>query len=208
MKRMPVACQTYTWQMLGEKWTGSFTELIGTVSRAGYDGIETTTRLLNGQLEEPQTVADALARHGLELAAVGLSTDSGFTQPERRDEDLEQARDLLRFLAFFPGCRLQMGSAQCPAATARAEARRYAVVLYAEIGRMARDERLIQRVVVIVCPESHYVLHGPPGMPPPDGEANIHTSEDRFTWSIIIWPGSGYHFPRPLLHRLSPWRIG
>ena len=35
---LKVGCQTYTWEMLGDKWTGTVDDILDLVAAAGYAG--------------------------------------------------------------------------------------------------------------------------------------------------------------------------
>jgi hypothetical protein len=46
MSSIQVACQTYTWEMLGTEWKGQVTDLLDYVTEAGYAGIEITNSMI------------------------------------------------------------------------------------------------------------------------------------------------------------------
>lgn len=46
MSRIRIACQTYTWEMLGAAWQGQVTDLLDGIAQAGYAGIETTNTMI------------------------------------------------------------------------------------------------------------------------------------------------------------------
>ena len=46
MSRIRIACQTYTWEMLGDVWQGRVTDLLDWIADAGYPGIEITNTIL------------------------------------------------------------------------------------------------------------------------------------------------------------------
>ena len=41
-----IACQTYTWEMLGDGWKGRVDDLLGCIEDAGYAGIEITNNMI------------------------------------------------------------------------------------------------------------------------------------------------------------------
>src|SRR5690606_5330124 len=77
-----IACQTYTWEMLGGDWNGTLADILSEISQAGYEGIEISTNVLGGLVDRPREVRSMLESHGLELAAVAFSRPSGFTREE------------------------------------------------------------------------------------------------------------------------------
>ena len=54
-----VACQTYTWEMLGDKWNGKVTDILDWVSDTGYQGIEIT----NTMIKEFWLIADQCGKN-------------------------------------------------------------------------------------------------------------------------------------------------
>ena len=49
---LQVGCQTYTWEMLGDRWTGSADDLLAAIAGGGYAGIEITDNMI-GRLCRP-----------------------------------------------------------------------------------------------------------------------------------------------------------
>ena len=41
-----IGCQTFTWEMLGNDWTGTPDDLVTAISKAGYSGIEITDTMI------------------------------------------------------------------------------------------------------------------------------------------------------------------
>ena len=80
MSGIRVACQTYTWEMLGEGWQGQVTDLLDAIADAGYAGIEITNSMIREFADRPaEFVAEAQAR-GLTPAAFAYARPSGFTE--------------------------------------------------------------------------------------------------------------------------------
>lgn len=88
-----IGCQTYTWEMLGERWTGTADDLLGSIAAGGYSGIEITDKMIGSYAARPKDFAVALNTHGLDLIAFAWASDSGFTEPAAFDAD----RSLYRF---------------------------------------------------------------------------------------------------------------
>ena len=49
MANICIACQTYTWEMLGDEWRGTVDDLLDWIGGAGYDGIEITNSMIGDQ---------------------------------------------------------------------------------------------------------------------------------------------------------------
>jgi inosose dehydratase len=108
---MRIGCQTYTWEMLGDGWTGSPDDLLQAIADAGYEGIEITDRMIGHYADHPIAFSDALARRGLTLVALACASPSGYTEPSAIDSDLAMVKRWLHYVAGFPGAVLSMGSA-------------------------------------------------------------------------------------------------
>jgi sugar phosphate isomerase/epimerase len=104
-------CQTFTWEMLGPRWTGGADDLLAAISAAGYSGIEITDTMIGDYAGRPAAFAEALAAHGLALVAFACGSASGFTEPDAVAEDLAMVERTLDFVAAFPRALLSLGSA-------------------------------------------------------------------------------------------------
>ena len=109
--RLRVGCQTYTWEMLGDRWTGSADDLLAGIADGGYAGIEITDTMIGHYADRPDAFAAALEKHGLTLVAFACGSASGFTEPAALAEDLAAVDRALGFVARFPGALLSLGSA-------------------------------------------------------------------------------------------------
>jgi len=88
-------------EMLGDAWQGSVDDILDAVAGAGYQGIEITNTMIREFDGRPADFAAALARRGLALAAFAYAT-TGFTEADRREEDLAGAMRALEFVRRFP----------------------------------------------------------------------------------------------------------
>jgi inosose dehydratase len=149
MARIRVGCQTYTWEMLGEEWRGSVTDILDWVAEAGYEGLEITNNMIGEFADRPDDFAAELRRRGLELACFAYAT-TGFADPARREEDLAGARRAVEFVRRFPAPRLGLGGAASDDRSQAALDR--AIVFYNEVGRLAAP----LGVSVNVHPHSHH----------------------------------------------------
>src|SRR5512146_27409 len=101
MGSIQVACQTYTWEMLGAEWRGHVTDLLDWIAQAGYAGIEITNHMIAEFADRPDDFARELRARNLNLVAFAYSSSSGFTDPDCWDEDLAGAQHAIHFLAHF-----------------------------------------------------------------------------------------------------------
>ena len=76
--RLRVGCQTYTWEMLGDRWTGSADDLLAGIADGGYAGIEITDTMIGHYADRPNAFAAALEKHGLTLVAFACGSASGW----------------------------------------------------------------------------------------------------------------------------------
>ncbi|MBW7461487.1 hypothetical protein K0U00_46270, partial [Paenibacillus sepulcri] len=67
---MPVqfGCQTYTWQMSYDRYKNSFAEILDTIQKSGFSGVEAEVCMLGSFYEDPGLLQEALGNRGLKLA--------------------------------------------------------------------------------------------------------------------------------------------
>jgi sugar phosphate isomerase/epimerase len=106
-----IGCQTYTWEMLGDRWTGDADDLLDAIASAGYAGIEITDKLIGTYAGRPEAFGRALEGVGLDLVAFACGSASGFTRSAALDADLAMVDEAIRFVSAFPGAVLSLGSA-------------------------------------------------------------------------------------------------
>jgi sugar phosphate isomerase/epimerase len=151
MRSIQVACQTYTWEMLGTEWKGQVTHLLDYVMEAGYAGIEITNSMIGEFYNRPQKFANELARRDLKLAAFAYAS-TGFTDPNLWDQDMAGARRAIEFVRHYPGSRLGLGGAAHPSGEDARGKLDHALRFYNEVGRLGTD----LGISVNVHPHSHY----------------------------------------------------
>jgi sugar phosphate isomerase/epimerase len=151
MSTIRVACQTYTWEMLGTEWTGRVTDLLDWIAAAGYAGIEITNTMIGEFHDQPEKFADELAKRDLKLAAFAFAS-TGFTDPERWNEDIAAARRAIEFLRYFPEPRLGLGGAAHPSSDDARDKLDQAIRFYNQVGFMGAN----LGISVNVHPHSHY----------------------------------------------------
>lgn len=151
MSAIRVACQTYTWEMLGTEWTGKLTDILDWVADAGYAGIEVTNTMIGDFWDRPDDLQAELDRRNLRLAAFAFATE-GFTDAERWDEDIAGAQRAIEFAARFPEPRLGLGGAAHPSRDQARDKLDQAIRLYNDAGRRGRAAG----VSVNVHPHSHH----------------------------------------------------
>jgi sugar phosphate isomerase/epimerase len=145
-----IACQTYTWEMLGASWQGSADDILDAVSAAGYAGVEFSNAMIGAYWDAPDRLATALSQRRLRLAAFAYAS-GGFTDPQRYDADLAGTAKALAFCRTM-GVPLCLGGA---AASSRSEYERQmgqAIRFY----RVVAERGLAAGVTVCVHPHSHH----------------------------------------------------
>lgn len=151
MNRIRVACQTYTWEMLGGQWQGRVTDLLDWIADAGYAGIEITNTMIGEFADRPEGFAAELEKRGLALACFAYAT-TGFTDPDCAQADLAGAERAVEFVRHFPEPRIGLGGAASPTRDRAGEKMDRAIAFYGEVGRMGAS----QGVSVNVHPHSHH----------------------------------------------------
>ncbi|MCF3642055.1 sugar phosphate isomerase/epimerase [Rhizobium sp. TRM95111] len=149
---LKIGCQTFTWEMLGERWNGGPDDLVHAVAGGGYSGIEITDTMIGGYATRPDAFARTLRNAGLNLVSFAFGSGSGFTLREKIAADLDSTRRWVDFAANFPGALVSMGSAAVVSDGPRADKFAVAAECYnraTEIGKAAG-------VSVAVHPSSHH----------------------------------------------------
>lgn len=138
MGLIKIGCQTYTWEMLGDQWTGTVEDIVKEISEAGYSGIEITNTMIGDYYNSPKAFQKLLEKYNIELAAFGFSSFYGFTEPERRMEELEAAQRALDFVSQFPNPKLGLGGASSKSGKSK-DKLLYACDFYNEVGRRGKN---------------------------------------------------------------------
>ena len=149
---LKAGCQTFTWEMLGSRWTGDADDLLAAIGAAGYAGIEITDTMIGRYRDDPARFAAALAAHGLTLVAYACGSRSGFTEPAALEADLEMATAAITFASAFPGAHVSFGSATLMSEGSRRAKFDVAARFYNEAGRRGAQ----MDVPVAVHPSSHH----------------------------------------------------
>ena len=108
MANINVGCQTYTWQMSGDKYLDKLSHIMSISSEAGFSGFEPETQFL-GELYKPQKMAENLEACGIKLAAVCLVED--WLHIKETEQERANADKVMDFLDHFPDtllCTCQM----------------------------------------------------------------------------------------------------
>jgi sugar phosphate isomerase/epimerase len=151
MGTIRTGCQTYTWEMLGDRWQGTVDDILDAVSGAGYEGIEITNTMIGPYYDRPGDFARALERRGLAFCSFGMVPRHGFTEADRGQEELENARRGIGFVSRFPGTRLDLAGGSTGDRVDVEGKFETMCGLYNRIAREARD----RGVDVDVHPHSH-----------------------------------------------------
>jgi inosose dehydratase len=109
-----IGCQTYTWEMLGDKWRGSVDQILDIIAAAGYQGVEITNTMIGVYYDDPDGFARALEKRRLVFASFGFVPKKSFTDPSCLEEEIELAKRGVDFVSRFPGCRLDLAGGSSP----------------------------------------------------------------------------------------------
>ncbi|QKC85068.1 sugar phosphate isomerase/epimerase [Mesorhizobium sp. NZP2077] len=152
VKDLKVGCQTFTWEMLGDRFTGGPDDLLKAIADGGYSGIEITDTMIGRYADRPSEFAAALKSSGLTLVSFAFGSDSGFTLKEEIGADLEAAKRWIDFASTFPGALVSMGSATVVSDGPRDDKFAIAAEVYNKAGELGRKAG----VQVAVHPSSHH----------------------------------------------------
>ncbi len=147
-----IGCQTYTWEMLGNKWDGRVDDILAAVAGAGYEGIEITNTMIREYAPRPTEFSKALQKHGLTLSAFAYASPRGFTDPDQHQQELSGADEALQFVASFPGTPLMLGGPSTPQRDHLFEKIGHAADFYNEVGKRGKAIG----VEVAFHPHSHH----------------------------------------------------
>ena len=145
-----IGCQTYTWEMLGEDWTGTAEDILKAVSAAGYKGVEFSNAMIGEHIEDPIGFAKLLEKHNLVSAAFAYAK-TGFTEDHAFEADLAGAGRSLGFCSEL-GIPLCLGGAASPTREDRDRKLAQAARLYRTVAEMGGKKG----VTVCVHPHSHH----------------------------------------------------
>ena len=73
LRALRFGCQTYTWEMLGEAWTGGPDDLVQAVAEGGYAGIEITDTMIGSYATRAKDFARRLDDVGLALVSFAFA---------------------------------------------------------------------------------------------------------------------------------------
>jgi sugar phosphate isomerase/epimerase len=182
MSQFLLGCQTFTWEMLGDRWKGTTDELLDAITVAGYTGIEITDQMIGPYAHRGDAFARALSERGLTLVAFAWASATGFTVPDAATADIELAERWLAFVSGFEGALLSLGSATSTISGARQPQLDCAARIYDAIGRRGTA----MGVGVAIHPSSH---EGSVLMSAEDYEAIMATTDG----SVVGWvPDTGH----------------
>jgi inosose dehydratase len=149
---LKVGCQTFTWEMLADGWTGTPDDLLLAISTAGYSGIEITDTMIGSYADRPADFEKALKENQLELVSFAFGSKSGFTLADRIEDDLKVAQKWIDFAARFPNALVSIGSATIVSEGPRDDKFAVAAEFYNRAGALGKASG----VDVAVHPSSHH----------------------------------------------------
>jgi len=151
MKVKGVACQTYSWEMLGDEFTGTVDDILDAVRDGGFDGIEIASSMFGEYETRPEDFAQAVAERGLVVAAVAHTSSGGWTAEGQLERDLEDAKRVIDWTARAGAGRLGLGGASGPEEADRPALLARACERYVAVGAAGS----MAGVEVNVHPHSH-----------------------------------------------------
>lgn len=152
VKDLKVGCQTFTWEMLGDRFSGGPDDLLRAIADGGYAGIEITDTMIGRYADKPTEFAAVLQTSGLNLVSFAFGSSSGFTVKDRIDADLASAQRWIDFAANFPGALVSIGSATVVSDGPRDDKFEIAAEFYNRAGELGRKAG----VDIAVHPSSHH----------------------------------------------------
>jgi inosose dehydratase len=152
VKDLKVGCQTFTWEMLGDRFAGGPDDLLKAIADGGYAGIEITDTMIGHYADRPAEFAAALKATGLSLVSFAFGSKSGFTLKERVGADLETAQRWIDFASAFSGALVSIGSATVVSDGPRDDKFAIAAEFYNKAGELGQSAG----VDVAVHPSSHH----------------------------------------------------
>lgn len=185
---MRFGCQTYTWQMSYDQYKDSFADILDTIQRSGFTGVEAEVCMLGSFYEDPKLLQDALKSRNLELAALTLALP--WLHPEETAEEKEEAERLFSYLGHFPEAKLilvqlpgtdrsnlearRLNAIRCVNAVAKRAAERGIVCAYhpnspeGSVFRTAEDYEVmfaeLDSRYIGYCPDSGHIANGGMGV--------------------------------------------
>lgn len=105
---MPIkfGCHGTTWVLDYDKETDNLNELMDTVEKAGFKGIDVQVALLGRYKDKPEQLMKALDSRGLKLAA--LTVPFSWENDVESEEEKELADYYIKYLRYFPGAILNL----------------------------------------------------------------------------------------------------
>jgi inosose dehydratase len=130
------ACQTYAWQMSGERYRGEVEHMTDVVASAGFAGFEPEVFMLDGK-NDPEVVRAMLRERRLELAALCLVEH--WRGARESDVERQSADRAIAFTARFPEARLSLCQMPGPDREDLGGRQRNLLACVEEIARRAED---------------------------------------------------------------------
>lgn len=149
---LQIGCQTFTWEMLGRDWTGSAVDLVRTIAKAGYAGIEITDTMIGDFADRPNAFKTLLEDEGIELISFAFGSSSGFCEVDQISADMEVTKKWIDFAAHFPSTLVSLGSATIMSEGNRDD--KFAVA--AEVYNRAAQLGALASITVAIHPSSHH----------------------------------------------------
>ncbi len=131
------ACQTYSWQMSIDRYSGRVEHMVGRAAAAGFAGFEPEVVMLGPSYLDASRLRDVLAGAGVELAALCLVED--WRGRAETDDERANADRVLAVTSQFPGAIVNLCQLPGQDRADLAERQRNLLSCTADIARRAAD---------------------------------------------------------------------
>lgn len=107
MSQIKFGCQTYSWQMSFDKFSGKIPHIADTIKEAGFAGMEAEICMLGETyFSNPNLLKETLLERGLEFPVLTLPGHWIFAK--ETEEEYALAQRAIAFLKDFPGSKLML----------------------------------------------------------------------------------------------------
>lgn len=95
-----LGCQTYTWQMSYEKYSGKIPHILDVISNAGFSGFEAEVCMLGSYYLNSDLLTIEIEKRKLKLAAICLALP--WNHSMETDDEKEEAEKAFEYIKHFP----------------------------------------------------------------------------------------------------------
>lgn len=141
MNNIHIGCQTYSWQMSFEKYSGQLPHILDAVSDAGFHGFEAEVCMLGSYYQDPDLLALELEKRKLNFGAICLA--SYWNNGTETEDERKEAEKVIDFLKYFPNTVLVLCQIPGKDRSNLCERQRNAICCINAIASRASDKGII-----------------------------------------------------------------